>query len=212
MRREIATWVAGLTAVAVPGSALAHHSGAMYEVTPIWVEGTVVEFRNISPHSVTIVEETGADGEVRRWGIEGPSRSQLSRERADATLPQVGDKLKVCGFPYKSAEELSRMYPGVDFATRRASSGDVADSPTFVAGHVIVRADGARQLWEPHGLIAECIQSSADGTEPWLELINSSAKAREAWCAQRHYAHIQSSASLRDVVEQIDGAIERPCR
>lgn len=210
MKRTKAIWAAVLAALASAGSLHAHHTGNMYEQTALWVKGTVVRFDGIDPHSITILEERSADGQIRRWGVEGPSRAQLDRTDG-AVVPMVGDTVEFCAFPYKPAAELSRMFPGVDFSTRR-SSEDTDGPPTqFVAGHVMVMPDGEKRLWEPHGIIAECIRSSDDPRQSWLDFLNSSSRAREIWCGQRDYAQVLSTASLRELVEEIDTSIDDPC-
>jgi hypothetical protein len=211
MRKRIAVWAAGLAVLACAGSLQAHHSGYMYETTPIWVEGKVIRFEGINPHTITTLEERSAGGQVRRWAVEGPGESQLARMGLGADVPKVGDTMKFCAFPYKPAAELSRMYPGVDFSRRRSSPDTDGPSPQFVAGHVMVKADGEKRLWEPHGLISECMRSSDEQRQPWLDFLNSSPRVRQAWCEQRGHAHIQSTPSLKELVEEINRLIDRPC-
>lgn len=201
----------GMAALACAGSLQAHHSGSMYAATPVWLKGTVVRFEGINPHTITTVEERSADGQVRRWGVEGPGQFQLARLGLDTDVPKVGDVIEFCAFPYKSAEELSRLFPGADFAARRSSRDTDGSSPQFVAGHVMVTPDGVKRLWNPHGVLSECIRSSDDQRQSWLDFLNSSRNAREAWCDQRGYAHVQSSASLTELVEEVNSLLDRPC-
>lgn len=198
-----------IVALASAGSLRAHHSGNMYETTPVWVSGKVVGFENIDPHTITTLEDGSADGQVRRWAVEGPGRSQLDRMGLGADLPEAGDVIGFCAFPYKPPAELSRMFPGVDFSALRSSPD--TDSPQSVAGHVMVMPDGERRLWEPHGLISECVRSSDDQRQSWLDFLNSNSRARQAWCQQRGMESVQSTASLREFVEQINGLIAIPC-
>jgi hypothetical protein len=122
--------------------------------------------------------------------------------------PNVGDVIEVCAFPYKPAPELSRMYPGVDFSARRAADGSTSQA---VAGYVMVMPDGEKRFWEPHGIISECVRTSDGQRESWLEFLDSNPQARQAWCEQKGYAHVRSTASLREFVEAIDGLIDNPC-
>jgi hypothetical protein len=183
----------------------------MYEATPIWVKGTVVRFEHIDPHTVITIEDRNERGEVLRWGVEGPGQSQLGRMGIDTDTPTVGDVIEFCAFPYKPVEELSRMFPAVDFSARRASTPADGSSSQYVAGHVMVMSDGEKRLWEPHGAISACIGSSDDQRQSWLDFLNANARARQAWCDQRRYAHVQSSASLRQLVEDVDRVIDDPC-
>ena len=204
-----ATWAAALAALACAGPLRAHHSGFMYETTPFWVKGTVVRFERVNPHSVTTLEERSEDGQVRRWAIEGPAQSQL--DRGDAEVPKVGDVIKVCAFPYKSPAELSRMYPGVDFSTRRRPVDADGLPWQFVAGHVLVMPDGQKRVWEPHGLISECIRSADDPRQSWLDFLSTDARARQLWCEQRKYSAIQSNAFSKAFYDEINGSIANPC-
>jgi hypothetical protein len=209
MRTSIAIGAAGLTALVCAASLRAHHSGYMYETTPIWVRGAVARFERTGPHTITTLEDRSVPGQVRRWAVEGPAQAQLERMGIDADTPTVGDVIEFCAFPYKPPAELSRMFPGVDFSARRSSPAADGSSPQFVAGHVMVSADGEKRLWEPHGIIGECIRSSDDQRQSWLDFINATPRAQRAWCEQRRYAHVQSNASLRELVESIN--IDVPC-
>ena len=63
-------------------SSLAHHSLASFDVSaPLWVKGTVVRFERVNPHSVIFLDEKRADGQVRRWAVDGPSTTQLHPTR-----------------------------------------------------------------------------------------------------------------------------------
>jgi len=75
-----------------------------------------------------------------------------------------------------------------------------------------VSADGGWQIWEPHGLISECILSSAEPRRAWLGCLSANARARQAWCEQRGYAHVRSTAALSELVEEIDASLADLCR
>lgn len=215
MKSGMAVWAAMLGTLAYTSSAGAHHSGYMYATTPIWVKGSVVRFEHVNPHTIITLEDKAADGQVRRWAVEGPAQSGLDRRGSDIDVPKVGDTLRFCAFPYKSAAEISRdprIRPSVDPSARRSSPAADGSSPQFVAGHVMVMPDGKKQLWEPHGVIGECVRSSDDQRQSWLDFINSSPSARLAWCEQLGYAHVQSNASLRELVEEIDSSLAQPCK
>jgi hypothetical protein len=184
----------------------------MYESIPIWVKGTVVSFERVGPHSLITLEDRSERRQVRRWAVEGPSQAQLDRLGVATNILKVGDELQFCAFPYKSVAELSRIFPGVDFSNRRALQPADGSSPQFVAGHVMVKPDGAKQFWEPHGVISECMRSSDDQRQSWLALLNTSSSARQGWCEQRRYAYVQSNASLLAFIDEIDDAMDTPCQ
>jgi len=205
-KTTMAVLAVGLIAVFCAGSLWAHHSGSMYQTTPMWIKGTVVRFDYVNPHTTITLEDRSEGGQVRRWAVEGPGQAQLARMGIGTDFLRIGSVIQFCAFPYKPAEELSRMYPGVDFSSGRTSS------PEYAAGHVMVMADGEKRFWEPHGLISECIRSSTDPRQSWLDFINSSADARQGWCEQRAYATVQASSSLRELVGEINDRINSPCK
>jgi hypothetical protein len=211
MKKAMAISASALAALACAGSLQAHHSGYMYETTSVWVKGTVVRFEHVNPHTIITLEDRTEDGQVRRWAVEGPGRSQVDRIGIGMDLPKVGDVIEFCAFAYKPAAELSRMFPGVDFSVQRSSPATDGSSPQFVAGHVLVMPDGEKRLWEPHGVISECIRSSDNQRQSWLDFLNSDPRVRRAWCEQRVYEDIQSTASLRELVEEINSSIDNPC-
>jgi hypothetical protein len=211
MKKTNTTCATVLAALACAGSLHAHHSGSMYATTPIWIKGTVVRFELIDPHTITTLEDRSEDGQVRRWAVEGPAEFQLDRLGLRMDVPEVGDIIEFCAFPYKSAAELSRLFPGVDFSVMRTSPVAEDSSPQSVAGHIMVMPNGEKRLWEPHGLISECIRSSDEQRQPWLDFLDSNAGARQAWCEQKGRAHVQSTASLKGLFDEIDGLIGDPC-
>ena len=207
MNDKIAARVVALAAVWVCGAPpQAHHSGYMYETTPTWVKGTVVRFERINPHSVVTLEDRSDDGQVRRWAVEGPPRNALDRRSVAEDFPRVGDTLQFCAFAYKSAEELSSRWPGVDFSWRSKAGTD--GSPLRVAGHVMVTADGTKVFWEPHGLLSECVRSSAEPRPAWLAFLSANA---QAWCAQRGRPEQWTTAASRDLMAELDAQIGNPC-
>lgn len=218
MKMRASIGAAGLAALACAGSVRAHHSGFMYQTTPIWINGTVTRFEAKNPHTITTLETKSEDGQIRLWAVEGPPQTALDRRSGSGEyVPKVGDTLEVCAFPYKPADEIARdtrLSPPLDVsAQRRLESSTIeGSSPRFVAGHVLVMPNGERRVWEPHGLISECMRSSNDQGQPWLDFLNANPSAREQWCDQRGYAAVQSNAPLRAFVEEINGLLENPCK
>jgi len=209
-RTRIAVSAAWLAVLVLAVSLEAHHAGIMYAPTPLWVAGTVVQFEDIDPHTITTIEERDADGQVRRWAIEGPARFQIDDMGIRADAPRVGEVVTFCAFPYKSGAELSRLFPDAVFSGPRFA--DSVASPRFVEGHVMVRPNGERRLWDPHGILGECIRSSDEPRQAWLNFLNSSPRALRVWCEQRQYAHVRSTPALGALVEEVDGRLDAPCR
>jgi len=198
---KAATWTAAIAALAVGGLVQAHHTGFMYEQTPIWIKGTVVRFERVNPHSIITLEDKSADGRVRRWAVEGPGQFELDRVAIPEGFPKVGDALEFCGFPYK--EEYSARF----------RSQDADGTPRqLLAGHVMVTSDGQKEFWEPHGTISACILSSNYPKQSWLDFVKSNPRARHGWCEQRARASVQAAASLSELIGEIDAAIGNACR
>jgi Family of unknown function (DUF6152) len=195
------TWTMAIAMLASVSAVQAHHAGSMYEQSPIWIKGTVVGFDRTNPHSIITLEDRSADGQVRRWAVEGPAQFQLDRMGFAEDFPRVGDVLQFCSFPYKP-EHLARF---------RSQDPDGVPRQ-LIEGHVMVMPDGAKQFWDPHGIIGACIQSSDDSRKSWLEFLNSNPRAREAWCQQRGSQATQSTTSSRELVDEIDRWIDKPCQ
>lgn len=204
MPKMLALLSGALVAVACAGPAQAHHSYLLYDPTmPLWIKGTVVRFDNVDPHSLTRLEERTADGQIRPWIVEGPARAGRIRSDPALHIPQVGEVLEFCAFPYKSPAELAKL--GAQFATRSTPDAQ------RVWGHVMVTPDAEKWAWNPHGIIFECIRSSDDPRESWAEFLNANGQARASFCRQTRNAQVQSNASLKELVEEVDRALDDPC-
>ncbi|MGW8369106.1 MAG: hypothetical protein ACWGPN_10560, partial [Gammaproteobacteria bacterium] len=138
-------------------------------------------------------------------------QARLDRDAAARYVPAVGDVVGFCAFPYKSLEELARLFPEVDYSSSRWSMTIAGASPQLVTGHLMLMPDGDRQLWEPHGVIAECILGSDETRQVWLDFLNTNRSARQAWCQQKTYALVRADASLSEFVEAFDDMLDAPC-
>src|SRR5262245_39897479 len=84
-------------------SLLAHHSLGNYDTTTaVRVKGKIVQIHLINPHSIIYLEQTLADGQVKRWALEGPSLTQVKRQGLE-NLTKPGDIIEVCGYVPKEA-------------------------------------------------------------------------------------------------------------
>jgi Family of unknown function (DUF6152) len=102
MRLEVVL-IASAAALAAGGTAMAHHSFAMFDQgNPIEIAGTVVEFRYTSPHSFILVDVKGKDGASTVWNLEGPSPSILARDGMSAKSLKPGDELVLTIDPLRS--------------------------------------------------------------------------------------------------------------
>jgi hypothetical protein len=190
MRRSIAAWA--IAAMAFAGSLGAHHSESMFEFSPLWVKGRIVELARVNPHVVVRLDETIANGSTRRWAVEGTSPLQLERRGIDIGLLSVGDAIEVCGFPMKA--EFSTPRPG---------------EPPFVHGQVLVTANGSMQMWGSYGKIRNCVRPD-DGSDAWVSFLDSNERAWTAWC-RRFTVSTPIREDSQMLVAEIGRLISRPC-
>jgi hypothetical protein len=122
---------------------VAHHSLANFDTAhAVRVKGTIVQIHHINPHSFIFVEVTTADGQTRRWAVEGPSLLQLNRQgRKDVLKP--GDVVDVCGSLPKEA-----------LRWQIASADATAASPAgrLINAEVLTMPDGTQQSWGDYGV------------------------------------------------------------
>jgi hypothetical protein len=178
----------------------AHHSSGMFELTnAIWMQGTIVRFDRINPHSIITLEEKTRDGQVRRWAIEGPDAGQLNRRGVALDFLKAGDVVSFCGFPMKAEWLTQRSAVGADGVPQR-----------WVHGHVVVR-NGQKSIWGSYGTLSACIRSSSEPRESWVTVLNSDLRFQETWCVQRGRKPTQDDESLRTYVDEMTRVLNRPC-
>ena len=213
-----AAGLAGLAALACTGSAQAHHSHLDYQTTPIWISGTVTRLELKNPHAITTLEGRSENGQVLVWTVEGPSQTELERRKGnDEYLPNVGDTLEVCAYPYRPVEEIAsdpRLVPYLDDSILRRLEVTTTEgaSPRLILGHILVTPGGAVRVWEPYGQISECMRGSNDPRQSWLERLNANPEAHKFWCDQRGRAAAQTNAPLKEFVEETNGLLAEPCK
>lgn len=102
--RTGATFVGAALALGVGGTALAHHSFAMFDQSKLMVlEGTVHEFQWTNPHAF-IELDVANGGAVRRWSIELNSPNNLKRQGWMRASLRSGEKVKVRVAPLRNGK------------------------------------------------------------------------------------------------------------
>jgi hypothetical protein len=100
MRTKLAIVIAsvGLLSAAVP--VWAHHAfSAEFDVAkPMKLQGTLVKWEMVNPHSWFHIDVKGPDGKVVSWMIEGGSPNQLIRLGVTKKTLAVGTELLIEGY------------------------------------------------------------------------------------------------------------------
>jgi hypothetical protein len=112
MRRRLLAVLTGSAVIAMAGTAMAHHSFAMFDQeNPIELEGIVQEFKYTSPHTFILLQVKGPDGSVTVWNLEGATPSALVRDGWSAKSIKAGDELKMKVAPLRSGAPGGQWTP-----------------------------------------------------------------------------------------------------
>ena len=125
------------------GSALAHHSLASFDTTkPVRVKGTILQFNRINPHTFLYLEEKLADGQIRRWAVEGPTMNLLARTAFPVDELKTGVGVEVCGYAPKENTIWQIVNPN---GTGASMSGRLLN------GEMLIMPDGQVHSWGDYG-------------------------------------------------------------
>ena len=103
MRVSVAVVIVHLVVAATAGPVMAHHAfAAEFDANnPIELSGTVVRMEWVNPHTWIHIDVEEADGEQRRWMIEGGPPTSLLRRGFTKRSLLAGTEVFVEGFRAK---------------------------------------------------------------------------------------------------------------
>lgn len=103
--RRIGLAGSALIILAMAGSALAHHSFAVYDHTrTLNLKGTVTKFQWTNPHAYLEIDVKEPNGTVKRFTLEGTSINMMQRTGWRSNMIKFGDEVKVVMAPLLSGE------------------------------------------------------------------------------------------------------------
>jgi hypothetical protein len=100
MRTKLAIVIAGVGLLCAAGPLWAHHAfSAEFDVSkPMKLQGTLVKWEMVNPHSWFHIDVKGPDGKVVSWMIEGGSPNQLIRLGVTKKTLAVGTEFLIEGY------------------------------------------------------------------------------------------------------------------
>jgi hypothetical protein len=102
--------VVAIAALAMCGSAFAHHGSAAYsDKMVVLKDATVTKFQWGNPHTIIMFEVKDDKGNVAHWSGEAGSPSALSLIGWSKTSIEPGDVITVYLFPAKSGYQVGRL-------------------------------------------------------------------------------------------------------
>ena len=94
----------------IAGSAFAHHSPAVFDLTKeVKLVGVVKEFRWTNPHSWVELSVRNAKGELEAWAVEMTGPSHLVRAGWKSTTLKVGDEVTITANPLRTDEKVGKF-------------------------------------------------------------------------------------------------------
>jgi len=127
MRQRLSVILISGTLIAMGGTAMAHHSFAMFDNdNQIELEGVVREFKYTSPHTFILLEVKAQDGSTTVWNLEGGTPSALVRDGWSSQSLKAGDELKMMVAPLRSGAPGGSWTPQ---GTRFRNGKEIAISP-----------------------------------------------------------------------------------
>ena len=103
MRRVVRAVLGGAAWAATGGAVLAHHSFTMFDSEhPVELQGTLREFKFVSPHTSIFLSVQNPDGSTTDWNLEGANSGTLIRAGWSRQTIKPGDELIMTILPLRS--------------------------------------------------------------------------------------------------------------
>ena len=95
----------GLTMLGMVGTALSHHSFAVYDhMRTLNLKGTVTKWQWSNPHAYLDIDVLDANGVIKHYTLEGTSINMLQRVGWRSNMIKAGDQVKAVAAPLLSGE------------------------------------------------------------------------------------------------------------
>ncbi len=107
MRKNVIVVVAVVGVLLAAAPIVAHHAfSAEFDIDkPLTIEGKLVKWDMINPHSWFHIEVTEEDGTVVPWQVEGGSPNELIRSGVTQQTVEIGMMLTIEGYRAKDGTE-----------------------------------------------------------------------------------------------------------
>ena len=152
--RLAVTTLAGVAAMVVAaGSAHAHHSFAMFDLTQhVLIEGEVSEWNYNNPHSWLHIQGLDKNGELKTWSFEGAAIVHAARQGVNGATFKKGEHVKVIASPLSDGRTAGAMCFVVKRnGSRRAGSRTASTSTVIPRRRASSRRHRARARYARRG-------------------------------------------------------------
>jgi uncharacterized protein YfiM (DUF2279 family) len=97
--------------LAAAGTALAHHSGAMFDRSKtITLKGKLKEYRFVAPHSwISVIATADGKGKEERWDVEGATASRMKAQGITPERLKVGDTVTLRIHPLRDGRKAGSL-------------------------------------------------------------------------------------------------------